>query len=66
MTPEEQYQRAQEAWKEAWQMALDHNQPSDVRREWETKRDDARLLMDELAYEIPGFSSLTMRTYTEV
>jgi len=61
MTPEEQYQRAQEAWKEAWQMALDHNQPSDVRREWETKREAARWEMEQLSWSLPGFSGLTPR-----
>jgi len=59
MSPEGQYQRVSEAWKEAWQMALDHNQPADVRCEWERKRDEATAEMERLAWQIPGFSGLT-------
>jgi len=61
MTPEEQYRRAQEAWKEAWQMALDHNQPAETRRGWEAKREAALEEMERLAWELPGFSNLTPR-----
>lgn len=41
MSDTEAYERAREAHKEAWQMALDNNQPADVRREWEKRRDTA-------------------------
>jgi hypothetical protein len=44
----ERFLRAQENHKEAWQMALDHNQPADIRREWETKRDLFELTMRRL------------------
>jgi hypothetical protein len=50
MTPlEEAFCCTHAAWKEAWQMALDHNQPADVRREWERKRNKARRELEILA-----------------
>lgn len=58
MTDREAYDRALENHKEAWQMALDLNQSSDVRREWEAKRDAASAEMLRLAYLLPGFSRL--------
>jgi hypothetical protein len=59
MAPSEKYQRARESWKEAWQMALDLNQPADVRREWEAKREVAFSEMERLAWGELRFSGLT-------
>lgn len=64
MTDAEAYERANEAYKEAWQMALDLNQSAESRREWERKRDEAKAQRLELAYRLPNFSGLPARFYT--
>jgi hypothetical protein len=57
------YKRATEAHQEAWQMALDFNQPADVRREWEKKRDQAATLCTLLlvAINFPGLTPPEVR-----
>ena len=53
MTPlEEGFLRAYEAYKEAWQMALDLNQPAETRREWEAKRDEAHKNVTTLNFRL--------------